>query len=53
MTRSVQGNLAIENMLMALLDVKEELISGILHFIFDFLKIYFRVKIASSVPPAN
>lgn len=44
MTQSVRGNLATENMLMALLDVKEELISVILHFIFDFLKIYFGVK---------
>lgn len=44
MTRSVRGKLTTEDKLMALLDVKEELISVFLHFIFDFLKIYFRVR---------
>lgn len=46
MTQSAQGNLAAENKLMAPRDVKAELISAILPFIFDFCEGYFRVVTA-------
>lgn len=43
MTQSARGNLATENKLMAPGDVKAELISAILRFLFDFFKSFFRV----------